>query len=305
MVKNQERMKMAPLTRRGFIVRSLKIGAVAASVDPFTRLSAQGDAQWQIGCYTRPWAQHDLRVALDAIAEAGYRYAGLMGTKTGLVISAKTTPEQAEKVKEEVRQRNLQIPSIWAGEIRVKESLQAGIEDMRRLIENAAVAGVKNLLMGGVEQPELDGPYYRAIAESCEYAASKGVGISVKPHGGTNSTGPECRRLIERVACNNFRLWYDPGNIFYYSDGALDPVQDSRTVDGLVVGVAIKDYRHPKDVELTPGTGRVNFRAVMQNLINGGFRGGPLVVETLKPGTLPEMLEEAKKARRLVESLVA
>jgi sugar phosphate isomerase/epimerase len=296
---------MAPLTRRAFIITGLNIGAVACTADRSVQWTGPDSTEWQIGCYTRPWGQHDYRVALDAIAEAGYRHVGLMGSKTGLIISARTTPEQAEEVREEVRQRNLEIPSIWAGEIRVAESLQAGIEDMRRLIENCSVAGVKNLLMGGVEEPELDDPYYRAIAETCEHAASKGVAISVKPHGGTNATGPECRQLIERVACGNFGLWYDPGNIFYYSDGALDPVQDSRTVDGLVMGVSIKDYRHPKDVELTPGTGLVDFHAVMRNLIDGGFRGGPLVVETLKPGTLPELLQEATAARRFVEDLVA
>jgi len=298
---------MAPLTRRGFIVNGLKIATVACSVESSGGLFAQGtqgDAKWQIGCYTRPWGQHDYRVALDAIAEAGYRHVGLMGSKTGLVISAKTTPEQAGKVRDEVRQRNLQIPSIWAGEIRVAESLQAGIEDMRRLVENCSVAGVKNMLMGGVEKAELVDPYYRAITESCEYAASKGVAISVKPHGGSNATGSECRKLIQRVGCRNFGLWYDPGNIYYYSNGALDPVEDSRTVDGLVMGMSVKDYRHPKDVELTPGTGKVDFKAVMKNLINGGFRGGALVVETLKPGTLPELLEEAKAARLFVEKLI-
>ena len=57
--------------------------------------------------------------------------------------------------------------------------------------------------------------------------------MSVKPHGGQNATGPQCRKLIEQVGHKNFRLWYDPGNIFYYSDGNLDPVDDSATVDGL------------------------------------------------------------------------
>ncbi len=34
-----------------------------------------------IACYTRPWAKYEYRVALDAIAEAGYKYVGLMTTK--------------------------------------------------------------------------------------------------------------------------------------------------------------------------------------------------------------------------------
>ena len=44
---------------------------------------------------------------------------------------------------------------------------------------------------------------------------------------------------------------------------------------------------------------------LMTQLREGGFRGGPLVVETLAPGDLHHLLREAKKARRFVESLVA
>jgi sugar phosphate isomerase/epimerase len=147
--------------------------------------------------------------------------------------------------------------------------------------------------------------YYRAIVECCGYAGEKGIGISVKPHGGTNATGPQCRRLIESVGHSNFRLWYDPANIFYYSDGKIDPVDDSATVDGLVVGMSVKDFRMPKDVDLTPGTGMVNFPKVMANLKRGGFTGGPLIIECLAPGDLPQLLANARKARAFVESLVS
>jgi len=257
-----------------------------------------------IGCYTRPWAKHEFRVAFDAIAEAGFKHVGLMSSSNGLIISAKTTPEEAVKVGEEARRRGLTIPSMWGGDIRVQESLEAGIEDMKRLVDCAAAAPVGNILMGGTTRNELAEVYYKAIAATCDYAAEKKVGISIKPHGGGNSTGPECRKLIEKIGNRNFRLWYDPGNIYYYSDGAIDPVDDSKTVDGLVVGMAVKDFQAPKDVDLTPGTGMVNFRGVMANLINGGFRSGPLLVETVKPGTLPELLAEARAARSFVEGLV-
>jgi len=126
----------------------------------------------------------------------------------------------------------------------------------------------------------------------------------VKPHGGLNATGPQCRRAIERVGHRNFRLWYDPGNIYFYSDGRLDPVDDAATVDGLVVGMCVKDYVHPRKVDVTPGTGRVDFRRVFARLNKGGFTRGPLIVETLTPGDLPTLLAEARKARAFVEGLV-
>ena len=134
-------------------------------------------------------------------------------------------------------------------------------------------------MVGGTTDEKLFQTYYKAVAECCAYAVEKKIILSVKPHGGQNSTGSQCRKIIEMVKQKNFGLWYDPGNIFYYSDGALDPVNDAPTVDGLVVGMSVKDFKLPKEVLLTPGTGKVNFKEVFALLKKGGFTRGPLVVE--------------------------
>jgi sugar phosphate isomerase/epimerase len=302
-----------PLSRRALLARTLGAGAAglvaghgAAPIASSAEEPRMSPA-WQIGCYTRPWAQQDYRVALDAIAEAGFKYAGLMTAKAkgGLVISVATPLEEAQQVGEEAKKRRLGIPSVYGGDIPVAKSLEAGIEGLRKLIDNCIAAGAGNLMMGGTGDAKLEETYYKAIAECCDYAASKKLGLSVKPHGGLNSTGPQCRRIIERVGHKSFGLWYDPGNIFYYSDGRLDPVADAATVDGLVVGMSVKDYLPPKNVDVTPGTGKVDFRAVMARLKKGGFAGGPLVVETLAPGDLAKTLDEARKALKFVQEVVA
>lgn len=293
------------MSRRAFVGSMIAGTALAAAGASKTAGSAAA-AGWQIGCYTRPWDKHDYRVALDAIAEAGYACVGLMTTKqaNGLVLSVATTLDEAHAIGEECAKRKLTVPSAYGGDIPSGQSIEAGIAGMRTLIDNCVAAGVANLMMGGVGDDKAAGPYYKAIGESCAYAAERGVGISVKPHGGTNSTGPQCRALIEGVNKANFRLWYDPGNIYYYSDGKRDPVDDAATVDGLVVGMSVKDFQDPKEVLLTPGMGRVDFPKVMERLARGGFTSGPLIVECLTPGDLPHLLEEAKKARLFVQSLV-
>jgi len=297
------------VSRRDFLCESLKVGAAGVAMpllaSGLAAEESKPEQRWQIGCYTRPWDQYDYRVALDAIAEAGFKYAGLMTTKsdTRLVISVSTTLEEAGKVGEEVKKRGLAVPSVYGGDIPVAESLEAGIAGLRRLIDNCAACGAKNLLMGGVGDEKLYEAYYKAIAECCDYAAEKGIGISIKPHGGLNATGPQCRKTVEAVGHKNFRIWYDPGNIYYYSDGKLDPVDDAATVDGLVVGMSIKDYKHPKNVAVTPGTGQVDFPKVLARLKKGGFKRGALVVECLEPGDLVKTLAEAKKARQFLEEL--
>ena len=71
--------------------------------------------------------------------------------------------------------------------------------------------------MGGAANAKQYDAYYKAIEECCDYAVEKKVALVIKPHGGLNSTGEQCRKTIEKVAKKNFRLWYDPGNIFFYS----------------------------------------------------------------------------------------
>lgn len=256
---------------------------------------------WEIGCYTRPWGKFDYRAALDSIAEAGYKYAGLMYHK---IVTAQTPVEEAAAAGEEVRKRGLRTISIYGGDFGVAKGLETGIAGLKRLIDNCAACQCPNLLLGGT-RPALVEPYYKAVAECCDYAASKRVGLTVKPHGGANASGAECRKLVEGVGHKNFGIWYDPGNIFFYSDGKLDPVDDVLTVAGHIHGMSIKDFKPPKEVMVTPGTGLVNFREVLARARKGGFRRGPLVVECLDiRGDQAAITAEARKARELLEALV-
>ena len=301
---------MTTINRRRFLETSMGLGLAAVTAQPAYSAERMDNTKsgYQIGCFTRPWDKYDYRAALDAIAEAGVEYAGLMtcsNTKNRLVVSVQTTPEEAQAIGEEVRKRNLKVPAVYGGNIPVTESLEAGIEGLKKLIDNCVAVGSASLLMGGTSSPELNDLYYKAIAECCDYAESKKLMITVKPHGGLNATGPQCRKLIEQVGHRNFTLMYDPGNIFYYSDGELNPVEDAKTVHGVVYGMCVKDYQHPKKVDVTPGTGQVNFRAVLAELQKGGFTQGPLVIETLAPGEKDAMIEEARKAREFLEKLIA
>lgn len=264
---------------------------------------------FQIGCYTRPWADYDYRAALDGIAEAGYKYAGLMSAKSpsgkGTIITAEMTPDEAAAVAEEVSKRGLKTISIWGGEFPFQKSREAGVAGLKRVIDNCAICHCPNLLLGGTGKPDLFDAYYGSVADCCDYAASKGVGLSVKPHGGLNANGSECSKIVKKVGHKNFGVWYDPGNVFFYSDGKLDPVDDSASVAGLVVGMAVKDFKPPKVVLVTPGTGMVNFREVLARLKKGGFTGGPLVVECVDKGDAAQATAEARKARLFLEKLTA
>jgi sugar phosphate isomerase/epimerase len=292
------------LTRRDFLQAG---AALAVGVPALSALSgATEPAGYQIGCYTRPWDQFEYRVALDGIAEAGFQYAGLMTAKgkSSLIVSLGSTPEEVSAVAKEVASRGLKTLSLYAGDFPVAKSVEAGIAGLKKLVDHSALCGCPNLLLGGTADPKLFHAYYQVVAECCDYAAAKGVGLSVKPHGGLNATGPQCRKIIETVGHRNFRVWYDGGNIMYYSDGKLDPVDDVGAVAGLVAGLSVKDFKPPKDVFVTPGKGRVNFPAMMAGLRKGGFTSGPLIVECLDRGdSAAKITAQAKEARRFLIQL--
>jgi len=227
-----------------------------------------------------------------------------MSDKSGKIISIETTPERAALITEEAKSRGLSIASLHGGNFDASSSVDEGIKGLKSLIDSSAICNCPNLLLLGAEAPELVGNYYKVVAECCDYAASKKVIMSVKPHGPLNNTGRECRPLIESIGHRNFRLWYDPGNIYYYSDGKIDPVNDAGEVDGLVCGMSVKDFLMPKDVDVTPGKGMVNFPGVMNRLRKGGFNKGPLVVECLSKGELTFINSEAMKARIFLENLM-
>ena len=81
-------MSNAPTSRRAFLSGWVALGAVTSFPS-----SAQTTGGYLIGCYTRPWDAWELDRALDGVAEAGYRWVGLMTAKgkSWVIITPDTT----------------------------------------------------------------------------------------------------------------------------------------------------------------------------------------------------------------------
>lgn len=295
------------MTRRGFLGRTTVVVGGGWFAARQTALSAPPGAGWQIGCYTRPWAACEYVEAFDAIAEAGFKYIGFSGIKsaTKRVIAPATPLEEAARMGEEARKRGLQTPNAYGGAFASDRSVKDGVESLRRMIDNCAAAGVWSMMVGSLGNEKTYANHCKAIVEVCDYAVEKKVGIVLKPHGGLTSPGPLLRKACDAVRHKNFSVMYDPGNICFYSDGKVDPTEDCVVLDGIVSGMCVKDYQHPKNVAVTPGTGQVKFPALMARLAKGGFTRGPLIIETLAPGESAQLIREARKGRLFVEQLVA
>ncbi len=295
---------MKNFSRREFIkTSSLSTIMLASTAGAF--LNSCNSSGWKIGCYTRAWGNRNYLEALDGIAEAGYKYVGLSTHDKGRVIDRDSPPEFAITVGEEIRKRGLKILSLSGGSIDPTVPVEEGIAQLKRLIDNSVHCGSGNIQIndiGSMRQPELEANYYKAIAECCDYGVEKGVSISLKPHG---STGARCRVHVDRIGHKNLKLWYDPGNVMFFSNGEINPVEDAEALDGVVVGMAVKDFRLPRTVMVTPGTGLVDFRTLIPRLIKGGFQNGPLIIECVDEGEFSFIKNEAIKAREFIEKIIS
>ncbi len=258
--------------------------------------------RWKIGAYTRAWGSVPYLVALDGMVEAGYKYAGLSTHDKGRVIDRNTPPDEAAKIGEEIKKRGLTLITLSGGDHDVRNSEEEGIAGLKRLIDNAVYCGAPVIQINAIHNPELTGRFYGAIAKCCDYAQERKVLITLKPHG---NVGAFCLTQVKRINHENFKLWYDPGNVYHATYGETDPVEDAVGLGSYVIGMAVKDFRLPRDVMVTPGTGMVDFPKLFSVLKEDGFKGGPLVVECVSQGDFDHATAEARKAREYIEQIIS
>jgi sugar phosphate isomerase/epimerase len=248
-----------------------------------------------LGFFNRPWSSLPLVEALDSIVNTGTNYVGFLGSSKGILLEWNTPWEEVENMRTLLGQRDMELRAVLA-HVHFDVPEEEAITRYKALIDRATALNAGTLLeMGAHEAAQVD-MYFRVMKVVCGYAQDHGLNIVIKPHGGITSTGQECAQVVERVGHDNYRLWWDPGNIIYYRQ--LDPVAEALHVRGMVTGVCVKDCLIRPDgtptVDVTPGEGQVDFESVFRTLVDGGFKGGPCLIETLGPSD-PQAATEAGK----------
>lgn len=182
--------------------------------------------------------------------------------------------------------------------------LADNIADVRKQLENAARLELQFLLTFGVDNPAHYENYYRLMADAAPQAEKRGIKLVLKPHGGSSGASEELKRCLEKVGHSNFKVWYDAGNIIYYT--GKDPVTELEPIVKYVTGFCAKDCPGPKGEVMSQfGTGKVDFKAVFTKLKAAGFNG-PIMVEGVKVGATPEeTTANARANREFLENVLA
>ena len=126
----------------------------------------------------------------------------------------------------------------------------------------------------------------------------------MKPHGGSSGAAEEIVASMKKVNNPNFKIWYDAGNIIYYT--GKDPIEELKPIVQYVTGFCAKDCEKQRgSVWLQFGAGKVDFRALFAELKQAGFNG-PIMVECCALGDTPKIVTaNARQNREYLENLLA
>ena len=289
------------MNRREFIQDAIA-ASTATTLLSSTEALAKG-ARWQIGCFNRPWTKWSFDQTLKEIKAAGFKTTGLLTrTKEEPFIGADATPEYLAGLKSRIAASGL---SANMGALRSRHDipLEDSIREVRKQIDNARFLSLKYVLSFGSDKAEEFAHYAKVMSDAAAYAQDKGIKLAMKPHGGISGASDEILRVIKAVNHRNFSIWYDAGNIIYYT--GKDPVAEIDPIAQHITGFCAKDCGEIKgDVMIQFGAGKVDFPSLFKKLKSAGFNG-PLMVECCKVGqTAEETTANANKNREFLERVL-
>jgi sugar phosphate isomerase/epimerase len=297
-------MKISSMSRRKFLqTTAVATAATASGVLP---ASAQSKGvNWPIGCFNRPWVNKwNCEETLASIKAAGYKLTGLLTkTKDDPFVAAEATQEYLAALKKKITASGVRANMAA---IRTKNdlSLPEQIKDVRTQIDNGKFLDLEYLLTFGVDKPAHYENYYKLMADGAAYAKERGIKLVLKPHGGGSGASEEIMRCMKKVNPANFKIWYDAGNIIYYT--GKDPIEQLKPIAQHVTGFCAKDCATPKgDVMIQFGKGKVDFPGVFLELKKAGFNG-PVMVESCElSDDIKVLTANAKANREFLEKLFA
>lgn len=290
-------MTTTRLTRRRFLCHTATATGVALLPGTTSLVAAPDATRWPIGCFNRPWTKWSYDETLDGIKAAGYRLTGLLSpTKADPFTGSAASPEYLAALKRKLAERGLKA-NMTALRVKHDVPFAVAVADTRQQLTNAHSLGLEYALTFGVDKPEHYAQYFKLMADAAAFAAERGIKLVLKPHGGGSGAADEILRCMKEVGHANFKVWYDAGNIVYYT--GKDPVEELKPIAQHVTGFCAKDCDKQRgEVMIQFGTGKVDFAGVFRTLKAAGFNG-PIMVECCRIGATPEETTANARANRL------
>ena len=252
----------------------------------------------RLGGHSNSYHTYSLEEALKGIASAGYKFVELSAVRgwtehVPLEADAGTLGEI-----DRMMNRLGLTPLSLSGhsDLTIKDGLKDGLKAVD-LCERMGI-GIMNTAIGGhYSESEDEEAFMGNIHELADYAAARDILLGIEIHGDITRSAAVAMPVLERIDRKNVLINYDTANAEFY--GGVDPVADLKTALPKLVHCHLKDKRGEGRVWDFPaiGEGHINFKAVLDIMESGGFKG-PLSVEIEFKGEPWPPLTEVNRAMK-------
>ena len=210
-------------------------------------------------------------------------------------------PLPIDEIRRTFTELGLTPTVAMSGSPDLRVGVDAAVQRYRKNSDAGHALGLRWLMDCDVSRDELDA-YVDVVRRACDYVASKGLAITMKPHGGFAMTIADLIDVHDKVNHPAFGICLDPGNIIYYSVGKHRPETDLAELAPRVTTVIVKDCvirDGEPDVMIVPGDGLVDFDTVFDVLFDAGF-DGPMSVEKVPGESVEELDSNFRRALQFI-----
>jgi sugar phosphate isomerase/epimerase len=302
-------LKFSALSLSAMPLSTLALGARCTGQEPAAQ--AKGSpTQFRIACMTLPYSQYPLERALSGLKSAGYQHVAWgtthreAGEARGVpVMPPDAPPAKAKELAQKCRDLGLEPLMMFST---VYPEAPNGLEVLTRRIEQAAAAGIPQVLTFGHTDGNNRKLWVERFKQLGPVARDQGVLIVVKQHG---ETGQVTGEIVREVGHANIKVNYDAGNVMDYTKGKVNPLDDIKTCAELIRSFCIKDHRmFPVNQDCGPGFGEIDHYRLLANVAYTG-RTIPLCCENISaPGIRARSADEidalGRRAREFLEFVI-
>jgi L-ribulose-5-phosphate 3-epimerase len=229
--------------------------------------------------HTNSYHTYSLDEALEGIAEAGFKYVELSAVRGWTEhVPLEATDAQIAEIQAKLDRLGLKASALSGhSDLTTAE----GVVDGKKAVDLCTKLGlsIMNTAIGGHYSEDEDKTSFMGyIHDLADYAAERGVTLSLEVHGDIMASGQISIPLIKEINRANVKINYDTANCVFY--GGVEAVDDLRPVVPYLAHVHLKDTGGGKRDWNFPavGEGRLDFGAILRLLEGEGY-AGPFSVE--------------------------
>ena len=249
--------------------------------------------------HTNSYHTYTLDEALEGIAKAGFKYVELSAVRGWTEhVPLEATAADIAEIKAKLAHWGL-TASALSGHSDLTTA--AGLADGKKAVELCPQFGltIMNTAIGGhYSENEDKAAFMGNIHELADYAAARGVQISLEVHGDIMGSGALSIPLIQEIGRANVGINYDTANCVFY--GGVQAVDDIGPCVPYLKHVHLKDTRGGyRDWDFPAvGEGKVDFAAILKILAEKGYTA-PFSVEIEFSGLPWPPVEEVHRSMKV------